>query len=288
MYYLLIVFSVLLFGLNFAANDGYRRLCGSGLLVSIRSALIGGAAGLLVLLLWNGFCFEFTPFSFLMALSATACGIGFTFFSFNALEKVNLSLYSVFSMLGGMVLPFLQGILFYNERLTLAKALCFLLITVAILLPLGKSSVRQGAVYYVGIFLLNGLSGVLSKIFVSAPYEKVSAAGYSILVAITLVVSCLLLLLIFRLLGKRPPKKETPLSFGLCSLSGAANKVANFILVIALTHVDASAQYPMVTGGTIIVSTLLCFFGKQRPSRRELIAVAIAFLGTLVLFVLPI
>ena len=288
MYYGLIVFSVLLFSLCCALRDEYRKARGSGFDISLESSLLGALAGFAVLLVFNRFQIEFTFFTLLIAFLASLNGIAFMFCSFKALDTVNLSLFSLFSMLGGMVLPFLQGILFYNERLTLAKALCFLLITVAILLPLGKSSVRQGAVYYVGIFLLNGLSGVLSKIFVSAPYEKVSAAGYSILVAITLVVSCLLLLLIFRLLGKRPPKKETPLSFGLCSLSGAANKVANFILVIALTHVDASAQYPMVTGGTIIVSTLLCFFGKQRPSRRELIAVAIAFLGTLVLFVLPI
>ena len=288
MYYLLIVFSVLVFGLNFAANDVYRKLCGSSLLVSIRSALIGGVAGLLVLLLWNGFRFEFTPFSFLMALLTTASSISFTFFSFKALEKINLSLYSVFSLLGGMVLPFLQGILFYNEPLTLAKGLCFLLITVAILLPLNKGNLRGGAVYYVGIFIFNGLSGVFSKIFVSAPYEKVSAAGYSILMAVTLVASCLLLLLIFRLTGKRAPKRETPLSFGVCSLNGASNKVANFLLVIALAHVDVSVQYTMITGGTMIVSTLLCFFGRQKPSRRELASVAVAFLGTLVLFVVPI
>ena len=49
-----------------------------------------------------------------------------------------------------------------------------------------------------------------------------------------------------------------------------------------------SVQYPMVTGGTIIVSTAICFFGKSKPSRRELISVALAFLGVLALVLIPV
>lgn len=288
MYYFLILFAVLLFGLNFAAYDGYRKICGSGIVVSLRSTLIGGVAGLLVLFIYSGFVFEYTPFSLLMALLAAVAGIGFTFFSFKALEKVNLSLYSVFSMLGGMVLPFLQGVLFYNEAITLSKMLCFLLVAASLFLTVACGCGRKGAIYYAGVFILNGASGVLSKIFISAPYEKVSAVGYSILLAILLILVSLFALLVLRLFGVRADKRETFTSFGLCSLSGALNKVANFILVVALLHVDASVQYPMVTGGVMIVSTLLCFFGKRKPTLRELLSVLFAFLGTLCLFVVPI
>lgn len=44
----------------------------------------------------------------------------------------------------------------------------------------------------------------------------------------------------------------------------------------------------MVTGGTIIFSTLFAFFGKNKPTRREPISVAVAFLAVLLLFVIPI
>jgi len=44
----------------------------------------------------------------------------------------------------------------------------------------------------------------------------------------------------------------------------------------------------MVTGGVMIVSTLICFIGARKPSRRELISVLLAFIGTLLLFVIPI
>ena len=74
---------------------------------------------------------------------------------------------------------------------------------------------------------------------------------------------------------------------GVCALHGTVGKIANFVLVIALAHVDASVQYPMVTGGVMTVSTLICFFGERKPSRKELLSVALAFLGMLALFLIP-
>ena len=51
-----------------------------------------------------------------------------------------LSVYeiTVFSMLGGMILPFLLGVCFYNEKLTLLKVVCCILIIVAVLLNIKK------------------------------------------------------------------------------------------------------------------------------------------------------
>jgi drug/metabolite transporter (DMT)-like permease len=73
----------------------------------------------------------------------------------------------------------------------------------------------------------------------------------------------------------------------MSSLSGSLNKLGNFILLIALSHVDSSVQYPMVTGGIIIVSTIISYFGDKKPNKKELLSVAAAFLGLLFLFILP-
>ena len=131
-YYALIVLSVVMFGGCFALNDAYRQRRGSSIKISLQFSLIGSLAGFVVLILVNGLKFEFTPFTFIMAILASLNGFAFTFCSFKALDRINLSLYSLFSMLGGMVLPFLQGILFYGEKITVAKAVCFLFITFAL------------------------------------------------------------------------------------------------------------------------------------------------------------
>jgi len=53
-------------------------------------------------------------------------------------------------------------------------------------------------------------------------------------------------------------------------------------------HVEASVQYPMVTGGVMIVSTVISCFGKNKPSVKELASVGLAFIGMLTLFAIPI
>ena len=134
MYYALILLSVAMFGGCFALNDIYRKLRGSSFQISMQFSAVSSLAGLAVLLAAGGFRLAFTPFTLIMALLAAVNGFAFTFCSFQALGHINLSLYSLFSMLGGMVLPFVQGIVFYQEKITAAKILCFVLITIALLL----------------------------------------------------------------------------------------------------------------------------------------------------------
>lgn len=291
MYYALIILSVVMFGGCFTLNDVHRKMRGSSVKISLQFSLISSLAGLIVLLILNKFKLEFTPFSFAIAATAAISGFGFTFCGFKALGKINLSLYSLFSMLGGMVLPFLQGIILFDEEFTLAKAICLVFIITALLITVErkKGANRSGTIYYVGIFVLNGLSGVLSKIFEAGSYEKTSARGYSILIALCSIVFSAILLFAFSIAKKKyEAPKITPASVGISAASGITNKVANLFLVIALAHVDASVQYPMVTGGVMIVSTVICFFGKNKPKKKELISIALAFLGMLALFIIPI
>ena len=288
MYYAYILISVVTFGVCFALNDSFRRIRGSGLKISIEATFLGSVSGVVFLLIFSGFTLEFTPFTLIMALIACINGIAFTFFSFKALEQTNLSLYSMFSMLGGMLLPFLQGVIFYGEAITLAKTVCVALIFVALSLTVKRGEKKNGYVYYAGIFILNGMSGVLSKLFNELPFDKTSPASYSLWIAIcSLFVSGILWLILNR---KRNPD-EPKFSIKACVIgcaSGGINRIANFLLVLALVHVDASAQYPLVTGGVMIVCTLISLFSNNKPSKKELLAISVAFLGTLAMFVIPI
>ncbi|MBQ7820794.1 MAG: hypothetical protein IJ391_00730 [Clostridia bacterium] len=288
MYYALIILSVIMFGANFALKDAYRKIMGSSLKITLQYSFVAGIAGIVFMIIAGGFKFEFTWFTFIFAFFNSLNGILFTFCSFKALGVINLSLYSVFSMLGGMVLPFAFGIIFYGEPLTLAKSVCFIFIVVAIIITYKKGKQKKSSIiYYAGVFILNGMSGVYSKFFTEAPLEKTSAAGYSTWVAIwSLATTVILLLLFSKKLGATP--HETPKTVAITVCSGGLNKIANYILVLALAHVDSSVQYPMVTGGVMIVSTIVCFLQKNRPSNREILSVTVAFIGLLALFALPV
>lgn len=287
MYYALIFISVAMFGGCFALNDVYRKRRGSSLKISMEASFVGAVAAIAIIVIINKFNFEFTLFTFIMGMISAANAIGFTVFSFKALNSINISLYSLFSMLGGMVLPFAQGIIFYEEKITAAKIICVVFIFSALLCTVTRGEKSRGYIYYIGVFVLNGMSGVLSKLFNELPFEKTSAAGYTFWIsACTLVLSGVAWLILSK--SREPDeKKYTVTDCAVGAINGGMNRIANFLLVIALLHVDASVQYPAVTGGVMIISTLICFFGDRKPSKKELVAVLLAFVGTLALFLIP-
>ena len=232
----------------------------------------------------------------MIALLSVANGFLFTYCSFKVLGIVNLSMFSLFAMLGGMVIPFFQGIIFYKEPFTLAKIIAVIFITLALLCTIdfrkdqSRKTDKKAYLYYLGVFMLNGLGGALSKIYSSAPQElRISEAGYSVWLALlNTIIAGTILLVAF------PKKRKETTSLGvsstaICATSGVLNKVANFMLIVALTSgIDASVQYPMVTGGVMIVSTLAAYLTENKPTKKELLSIATAFIGTLMLFIIPI
>ena len=279
MYYGIVTIAVLMFGIQFYLNDKYQKENGTGTSSVFIFSFISAVVGVICLAIINGFDFSFTPFTliwaFVTALNLILCSIC----TLKALEKVNLSVYSLFSMLGGMVLPFVVGLVFYNEPMSAAKAVCVMLVVLSMLITVNWKNKTGGELYYVGVFILNGMSGVLSKIYESATYPKVSSAGYSLWIAVmSVAITAAVLIAIFKQV-KRPNIKAVLYSAG----GGALNRIANFLLLIALAVLPASVQYPFVTGGVIIVSTVIAALTKQKPSKKEIFAVALSFIGILAL-----
>lgn len=279
LYYGVLLAAVTMFSFQFLFNGIFEKEYGNGLRSMFVFSAGSSLVGFIVLFVINGFRFEFTWFSMLMAFFAALDSIGYTYFSLKSLGRINLSLYSMFAMLGGMILPSVAGILFYNEEMTIGKGICYVLILLSLLLGVKKGDSKSGYVYYMGVFMLNGMSGVLSTIFQNAPYEKTSAAGYSMLISLTALVICLVFLPFVKGDGRRLTGKALVSMGGY----GVLCRVGNYLLLIALVHLPASAQYPFVTGGVMIISTIISLFTRNKPSMREIIGVAVSFAGLLVL-----
>ena len=174
--------------------------------------------------------------------------------------------------------------IFYDEPMTAAKALCLIFVILALALTVNKGEKRGGTVYYIGVFVLNGMSGVLSKLYQELPYEKASPAVYSVWIAI-MSAGLALLCLLFTVRRFRLPSVKGVL-FGMGC--GSISRVANYLLLLALVGLPASVQYPFVTGGTMIVSTVISALTGQKPSKKEILSVALSFTGILLLVFIPI
>lgn len=283
LYYAMVMAAVVMFGLQFFCNQQYERECKSGLSASMMFIFGGAVAGLVVLLAVNGFKWEFTPFTVLMASLAALDGMAFSFCSLKALGKINLSLYSLFSMLGGMVLPFCLGVFFFDEQFTFGKAICLVAVIAALFLSVEKGEGKGGTVYYIGVFVFNGLSGVISKFFQASELPKTSEAAYSVWTAVmTALISGVILIFVW----KKSPLKLNAKALVSMAGNGILNRVANFLLLLSLAYLPASVQYPMITGGVMIVSTLLGYFTPNKPKTREWISLALSFAGIMALVLL--
>lgn len=287
--YLILTASVLMFGVQFWLSDVYTKHSGTSRVSVFLFNFLCAISGAICLCLINGFDLYLAPFTCLIAAISAVNSVLCNICTLKSLEKVNLSKYSLFSMLGGMLLPFAAGILFYNEKITIAKILCTVVIIIALLLTVNRKDKRSGGeIYYIGVFIFNGMSGVLSKIHTDAMANEniatSSAAGYSIWLAIFTALISLVAIIILHKDFKMPNVKTILLGFG----NGALNKVANFLLLIALTTLPATVQYPFVTGGIIIISTVIAALSKQKPSKREYISVVLSFVAIMLLIFIPI
>ena len=180
-------------------------------------------------------------------------------------------------MLGGMLLPFSFGILFLDEPLTAGKIACVIFILLSLLLTLEKGGGSKGAFkYYLAVFVLNGSVGVVTAFHQSGIAQAVNSSSYMFLEAIW---SLILPLLWYLIQYRRLPIVSAPTvwnqgAYALC------NGLGSLFTVIALTVLPASVQFPIVTGGTMVFSTLLGLGLKEKLNVRKVLSLLAAVIAT--------
>ncbi len=279
-YYALVFSATILFALQFLFNKKFEEQRGSDLKSALEFTLYKSIVIVVIMLIISGFKVNITLFSTILAVIYSVACITMTYFSMKAFSVANLSVYSVFSMLGGMLLPFLLGVGFYNEKLTVFKIICCALIAVSVLLNLksGKQS-KKAFLYYMAVFLLNGSGGVISKIHQSSTFEHTDSMGFLFLSSLTSIIISGVWLLV--------QNKKIPLIKGKMLMYtagyGVFNGMGNLLLLISLSHLPASVQYPLVTGGVMVFSTIISAIRKEKLSKTDYIAAGISFVASVLM-----
>ena len=279
MYYLMIIVSALLFSLQFMLNDGYKKECGSSLASALKFSLYTSLTGLIILLLINRFKLEVTLFSTIVAFVYAFVSVAFSYCSVKVFESENISVCSVFSMIGGMVLPFAYGML-CGEEFKISRLLCCIIIVAAIIFTADKSSEHKGGLKYcIAIFILNGLAGIISEFHQSSTSLCVDSASFMMLSKIfTMAISIVLLLSL--------KEKLFGMSFKAlanCGVYSAINSVGILMLLIALIYLPASVQYPLVTGGTMLFSLFISLLRHEKVTMRNFLGTALAIISTVII-----
>ena len=280
MYYGFLGIAAFLFAAQFLFQQRYQRICGAAWTSTLTFTLLINLIGCALQLTLGGFRLEFTWYAMALAAAQATAGILGNAASIRALSTVNLAVYSMFSMLGGMVLPFAYGVLIGGESLTLSKVGCGLLIVVALWLTVkGERGVWRNTRYYWAVFVLNGMSGVIASIHQSNELLRVNSTSFMALTNLTAVaVSAALLMAKTHALPRLPLK---PLGFacGYAAFTG----IGNLLLLLALMHLPASVQYPIVTGGVIFFSTVVSALRREKITRITWISALLALASTVLI-----
>ena len=280
LYYYLVIIATVMFSVQFLFNQKFQKNYGSDTKATLVFTFYKSAIATIIMLLISGFKVTVTPFSFALAFISAVSGILMLYFSLKAFSVANLSVYSVFSMLGGMILPFLLGVCFYDEKLTILKGVCCVLIVLAVLLNIQKGENGKKAIlYYMAVFVINGMNGVISKIHQSSDFPITDSTGFTLLINLISVLICALWLIIKY--KKIPFVKGKNLLYS--SGYGALNGVGNLLLLIALSNLPASVQYPLVTGGVMVFSTVISVLQKEKLTKKDYIATAVSFIASVLI-----
>lgn len=273
MYYALVIIATIFFSLQFFCQQRYEEDCGTELKDALGFSLYKGVVVAVMMLILGKFKIQFSWFSVVISGVYALSYILMIYFSLKALSVANLSVFSVFAMLGGMMLPFLVGVMFYNEGITTFKIICCLLVALSVLLTVrGGKSQRKALVYYLLVFVINGMVGVFSKIHQDSALPHVDSTSFMFYSGIFTIVICGLWLVFTG--NKVPLFKGKRLLYS--AGDGILNGVGDLLLLIALVKLPASVQYPLVTGGVMVCSTLISTIRREDVKKLDYIAAVIA------------
>lgn len=297
--YFIISLAVVSFAGQFAFTKSYEKNIKQTLTTATSLLFFTSVVGTLIYLCVAGFKIEYSNFSFIMALAFALVMLPYYIVSVKVLTLGSLAVYSLFMMLGGMLLPFVYGIAFLSEEITWGKVVGTVLLTASMLVQAiwqngqetqsDKKSKKQKVLFFVlciVVFIVNGLTAVIAK--AHAINEKaINEPSF-------MVWSCLLTVVLGGiLLGVLMLKKDRKIliqefkttlklkPFILITIIGAAMYTGNFLLLLAADKVPASVQFPMVSGGVIVLSALASVLAfKEKLSIIEWISVAGACIST--------
>lgn len=323
-YYILLFCSALIFSLQFLITKQYQRRNGTGFLSSVRLSLFAYLAIALFFFIKGcitikGLNVGFSWFTLLMTMLIAIVSLSCVYMGIKVLSVGDMSIYSVFMMLGSLVLPSLVGLLFYEEELTILKGIALLCMFAAIIFSVSgvdkdKFTLKE-LLYYIGIFVMNGMIGVLFTVHQNQPELTASvmtnADGAFIVnndvfmtwYGLSTVILCSAFYLVTFILQKVKGKRNSEgaetvtenaavgkskvkgflVSIALAAIYGLCNGLGDYFIALATQPhaLGSSVTFPIINGGTILFSTLVgIVLYKEKLKRTTVVSLVLVIVAT--------
>jgi len=301
-YYLYLLAAVVLMALQFSVNKFYQSKNGSAIMTSLLYTSLSGLATGAIFFVINGFTLNVTPFSFVCAVGIALLCLGYSLLGFKIFSLGNFSVFTMFLMLGGMLLPFLYGLIFLGDTETMsalsltARIVGVVLLIVSMVFPcLGQKDEetrsKKARILFIllclCVFFMNGFVSILSKLHqIETEYPVVDTNSFVFLTNTINGLFSALALFVLTLKNKQGPKLGEAFKPWMLAAAVVVYALCNGIsyllqLLAAASTMPASVQYPMMTGGSVVLTALAGYlFFREKPSKTALIGTVLAFAAT--------
>ncbi len=323
-YYLFIFAAVVLLALQFSTNKAYGQRRGDGARASLIfltvTSYFSSVLTFLVTLFFEG-GFRVTWFSLLMSGVMAALSCAYTVIGFKIMSIGDMSVFMMFLMLGGMLLPYLFGVFLLDEVVSVWRVIGVILLAVSMAFPVlaRRKGGKTGVLFVVlclTVFVLNGLASVVTKTHQVNLFDMdiVNPPSYACLGNFMNGTISLVCLLVLRLKNightgtadndAEPPCADgSPVSaekaaaarepakalihaapaaiFVLMLANAMCNSVSYTLQLVSAVKLPASVMYPMLTGGTVVLSAVAGFvLFREKPDRISLMGLLLSFAAT--------
>lgn len=286
---LLLIVADLLFSIQFVFNKIFQKRQGTALRAGFLFSFLSASTFAIIMLCFTGCKIEVEWFSILMAFCMGCTYVLLAYLSIKALSYASIATFSLFLMLGGMVVPFLYGILLNGDEITWTKVVCFLIIAVALFCNTDAKKEKKtikAIVCFFAVFFINGMDGVISTI------HQQNKGGFPIVNTINFMFWCCIIqaaisLILFCVFARsKDAKVDLTDRKSLFSAAGygLVNGCGNLLVYYSVAFIEPSLQFPIVTGGTVCLSIVMAYLiEKEKPTWRNIVSCLLTLLGTIIL-----
>lgn len=315
MEYVFLAAACICFSMQFIFSKLFQQRTDGTIHASMWSSILSGLSMFAIVFIMNGFKIGFNWPSAALASLYALCSIVCTGASLIGMASTSVAVISLYTLLGGVVLPFFYGILFLGEKPSPFRWTGAALLVLAAVVPYvinlssakktgvqksqpeekektGPKGKLKAGICCAIVFITNGLISIATS--AATRIDEPIGSNDFLLLGTLIRIVCSAVILVPLILKKRsrsplPVDPRTNSAVGLKAflilfmfsffyavLNGAGNI---FSLKCAAT-MDASLQFPIISAACIIFTALIglvCF--REKPSKGDLAGIGLAIAG---------
>ena len=132
--YIMLTLSALLLAFDFSLNKVYQQQRGTKAEATLLFNAVLGLLTAVIFLAVNRFQLSFSAFSVIMAMIMSMLVMSYNIIGFRLLKRGSMPIYTMFLMIGGMVLPYVFGLIFLHEQFSVIRttALVFIILGISL------------------------------------------------------------------------------------------------------------------------------------------------------------